>query len=290
MMNKKKIITLATAVIVVVMAVTGATLAYFKDTDQVKNTLAIGSVEIELIEQERIFDEDGEVTLEDFTQNKSLYPIVGTVDNSTIDTEYAMPDPDMVSNYVDKMVTIENTGSADAYVRAYIAIPAALDSSDDVFEQEGPGHGALRFDLYNRLDADANWSRQTDSGEIKSFKTTIDGIAYNVYYADYTEILAPDETTTRFFDGLYLDSSFEIDRVETVDPETGKTVTSYKCSAHGAVLEGAEQFVTADGLKVTCPVFAVAAQAKGFTGASQAINTVFGAQFNPWGGTVTDWH
>lgn len=288
-MNKKKIITLATAVIVVIMAVTGATLAYFKDTDQVNNTFAIGSVEIDLIEQERKFDDDGEATLEDFTQNKPLYPIVGTVDYPTTDNEYKMPDPDKVSNYVDKMVTIKNTGSADAFVRAYIAIPAALDSDEDAFNEEGPGHGALRFDLYNRLGADTNWSRQTDSGKIKSFKTTINGIAYNVYYADYDKVLAPGETTTRFFDGLYLDSSFEIERVETIDSETSETVTSYKCSAYGTVLEGAEQFVTADGLKVTCPVFAVATQAKGFTGASQAINTVFGAQFNPWGGAVTNW-
>lgn len=289
-MNKQKIITLATAVIVVIMAVTGATLAYFKDTDRVSNTLTVGSVEIDLIEQERRFDQDGEVSLGDFTQNKPLYPVVGDVDNDTIETEYAMPDPTKVSNYVDKMVSVKNTGSADAYVRAYIAIPAVLDSDEDVFAEHGPGHGALRFSLYNILDADTNWERQQENGDIKRFNTTIDGIAYNVYYADYTEILAPGETTTRFFDGLYLDKDFDIDRVETVDPETGKTVTSYECLLDKLVLEGAEQFVTADGLKVTCPVFAVAVQSKGFTGASQAITAAFGDQYNPWGGAVTNWH
>lgn len=289
-MNKQKIITLATAVIVVIMAVTGATLAYFKDTDRVSNTLTVGSVEIDLIEQERRFDQDGEVSLGDFTQNKPLYPVVGDVDDDTIETEYAMPDPTKVSNYVDKMVSVKNTGSADAYVRAYIAIPAVLDSDEDVFAEHGPGHGALRFSLYNILDADTNWERQQENGDIKRFNTTIDGIAYNVYYADYTEILAPGETTTRFFDGLYLDKDFDIDRVETVDPETGKTVTSYECLLDKLVLEGAEQFVTADGLKVTCPVFAVAVQSKGFTGASQAITAAFGDQYNPWGGAVTNWH
>lgn len=289
-MNKQKIITLATAVIVVIMAVTGATLAYFKDTDRVSNTLTVGSVEIDLIEQERRFDQDGEVSLGDFTQNKPLYPVVGDVDDDTIETEYAMPDPTKVSNYVDKMVSVKNTGSADAYVRAYIAIPAVLDSDEDVFAEHGPGHGALRFDLENRLKADTNWERQQENGDIKRFNTTIDGIAYNVYYADYTEILAPGETTTRFFDGLYLDKDFDIDRVETVDPETGKTVTSYECLLDKLVLEGAEQFVTADGLKVTCPVFAVAVQSKGFTGASQAIAAAFGDQYNPWGGAVTNWH
>lgn len=290
-MNKQKIITLATAVIVVIMAVTGATLAYFKDTDRLSNTLTVGSVEIDLIEQERRFDQDGEVSLGDFTQNKPLYPIVGDVDDDdTMETEYAMPDPDKVSNYVDKMVSVKNTGSADAYVRAYIAIPAVLDSDEDAFNQHGPGHGALRFDLENRLGADTNWERQQVNGDIKRFNTTIDGIAYNVYYADYTEILAPGETTTRFFDGLYLDKSFDIDRVETVDPETGKTVTSYECLLDKSVLEGAEQFVTADGLKVTCPVFAVAVQSKGFTSASQAITAAFGDRYNPWGGAVTNWH
>ena len=44
-----------------------------------------------------------------------------------------------------------------------------------------------------------------------------------------------------------------------------------------------------DWTKVSCPVFAVAVQAEGFDSASEAITAAFGAQYNPWGTTASNW-
>lgn len=51
-------------------------------------------------------------------------------------------------NYVDKMVTVRNTGSEKAYIRAYFAIPAAL---DDGYETFNAGMNVLHFNFGNKV-------------------------------------------------------------------------------------------------------------------------------------------
>ena len=70
---KKKLTAIFLCVALVAIAIVGASLAYFTDTDQATNTFAVGNVKIELIEQQR-----GENGLVPFEQNKKLYPIVGS--------------------------------------------------------------------------------------------------------------------------------------------------------------------------------------------------------------------
>ena len=122
---KKKITAIFLCVALVAIAVVGASLAYFTDTDEATNTFAVGNVKIDLIEQQRVADKEGNktTTLENFKQNKKLYPIVGSAQGEK--DELGMP---TAKNYVDKMVTIKNTGSEKAYIRAYFAIPSALDN------------------------------------------------------------------------------------------------------------------------------------------------------------------
>lgn len=109
---KKRIVTIALVVALVAIAAVG-TLAYFTDTDKATNTFAVGNVEIKLIEQQR-----GENGLVPFEQNKKLYPIVGSAQGEK--DEYGMP---TAKNYVDKMVTIENTGSEKAYIALTLPFP-----------------------------------------------------------------------------------------------------------------------------------------------------------------------
>ena len=48
--------------------------------------------------------------------------------------------------------------------------------------------------------------------------------------------------------------------------------------------------INADGnLTVKCPVKAVAVQAAGFDSVDAAVTEAFGANFNPFGGTATNW-
>lgn len=262
---KKKLTAIFLCVAMFAVAVVGASLAYFTDTDNATNTFAVGNVTIDLIEQQR-----GEDGLEDFEQGKKLYPIVGSAQGEK--DEYGMP---TAKNYVDKMVTIENTGSEKAYIRAYFAIPSAL---DDGYETFNAGMNVLHFNFGNKVvdgvvsstyGVEWNW---THDGKWNYYETEIDGIKYNVYYADYFEAVDAGATTEQFVQGLYLDKSF--------DMKDGK------CYAFGKEVTLDEGW---DWSKVSCPVFAVACQAEGFDNASDAMTAAFGANYNPWGGAASNW-
>ena len=110
---KKKILALSLCVVMLAIAIVGGTLAYFTDTDQKTNTFTVGNVKIELIEQQRGM-KDGEKSLVPFEQNKKLYPIVGSAQGDQ--DEFNMP---IAKNYVDKIVTIKNTGSESLHPRIF---------------------------------------------------------------------------------------------------------------------------------------------------------------------------
>ena len=176
---KKKVLTVCLVAVIAIMAVAGASLAYLTDTDAEDNVFTVGNVTIDLIEQER-----GENGLQDFTQNKKLLPIVGSAQGDK--DQYGQP---IAKNYVDKMVTIQNTGSEDAYIRAYFAIPSALDDGYETFNASmnvlhfNFGNKVVDNEVYTTYGVEWNWT--TESGKWNYFETTIDGISYNVYFADY---------------------------------------------------------------------------------------------------------
>ena len=264
---KKKIVALCLVVCLAAVAIIGGTLAYFTDTDKETNTFAVGNVKIDLIEQER--GKDG--SLQNFTQDKKLYPIVGSAQGEK--DNYGMP---TAKNYVDKMVTIKNTGSEKAYIRAYFAIPSALDDGHETFNA---GLNVLHFNFGNKVENGVVTSTEghewkwTHDGKWNYFETTLsDGIKYNVYYADYYKALAADATTEQLVSGVYLDKTFDI--------------KDGKCYAFG------EEVTLDNGWdwnKVSCPVFAVAVQAEGFDNAADAMDAAFGANYNPWGTAASNW-
>lgn len=262
---KKKLTAIFLCVALVAVAIIGGTLAYFTDTDKETNTFAVGNVKIDLIEQQR-----GENGLVPFEQGKKLYPIVGSAQGEK--DQYGMP---VAKNYVDKMVTIENTGSEKAYIRAYFAIPSALDNG---YEDFNAGLNVLHFNFGNKVVNGAISSTEghewiwTHGDKWNYFETKIDGIKYNVYYADYYQAVDAGATTEQFVQGVYLDKSF--------DMKDGK------CYAFD------KEVALDDGWnwnKVSCPVFAVAVQAEGFDNAAAAMDEAFGAEYNPWGTPATKW-
>ena len=271
---KKKITAIFLCVALLAVAIGGATLAYFTDTDAATNTFTVGNVKIKLIEQER-GEKDGEKTLVDFKQNKPLYPIVGSAQGDK--DEFDLP---VAKNYVDKVVTIKNETSEPAYIRAYFAIPSAL---DDGYETFNAGLNILHFNfgkyktedgvMHDTEDKEWNWKHADgDDEKWNYYETTIDGIKYNVYYADYYQPLAGNATTERLINGVYLDKSF--------DYKDGKYY------AFGEALTLDKEWNWAN---VSCPVFAVAVQAAGFDSVDAAVTEAFGANYNPWGGAVTNW-
>ena len=263
---KKKIVALCLCVALAVVAIGGATLAYFTDTDDATNTFTAGSVKIDLIEQQ--VNEAG-TDLEAFKQNQVLMPIVGSAQGDK--DAFGQP---VAENYIDKIVTIENTGKSDAYVRAYFAIPSDL---DDGYETFNAGANILHFNFGNE-DGASTYGVQwiwKHGDKWNYFETTIDGVAYNVYYADYYQTLAAGATTEQFVSGVYLDKSF--------NQQDGK----YYAFGEEIDLSG---LISDDGeLTVKCPVKAVAVQAAGFASVDAAITEAFGANYNPFGGTAANW-
>ena len=261
---KKKIVSLALAVCLIAIAAVG-TLAYFTDKDAETNTFTVGNVAIDLIEQER-----GANGLQEFTQDKVLMPIVGSAQGEKDD--FGQP---VAANYIDKIVTIKNTGKSAAYVRAYFAIPAAL---DDGYETFNAGANILHFNFGNvktdngLVSTEGVQWKWTHGDKWNYFETTIDNVAYNVYFADYYQTLAAGATTEQFVSGVYLDSHVDMDA-------QGNYIDTRFPDADLSILNGS----------VKCPVFAVAVQADGFDSAAAAVDAAFGAQYNPWGGTATNW-
>ena len=263
---KKKITALCLCVALLAVAVVGASLAYFTDTDNATNTFTVGNVAIDLIEQER----DGNGGLKAFENGKKLSPIVGSAQGEKDD--YGMP---TAKNYVDKMVTIQNTGSEAAYIRAYFAIPSALDNGYETFNA---GLNTLHFNFGNKVvngvissTEGVEW-QWTHGSKWNYFETTIGNIKYNVYFADYYEAVPAGETTEQLVQGVYLDKSF--------DMKDGK---AYAFGKELTVDEGW------NWNEISCPVFAVACQADGFGNAADAITAAFGANYNPWGTPATNW-
>ena len=269
---KKKLTAVALVVCMLAIMLVGASLAYFTDTDEATNTFTAGGVKIDLIEQER----DGQGGLKGFTQDQVLMPIVGSAQGEKDD--FGQP---VAKNYVDKMVTIKNTGKSDAYIRAYFAIPSAL---DDGYETFNAGLNTLHFNFGNVFNEDGtlvstygvqwNWKHVNDQDQSKwnYFETTIDGVAYNVYFADYYQKLAAGATTEQFVSGVYLDSHVDMDA-------QGNYIDTRFPNADLSILNST----------VKCPIKAVAVQADGFDTVAAAVDAAFGANFDPFGGTATNW-
>lgn len=272
-MSKRKILVLALTIAMAAILAIGGTLAYFTDMDADINVFTVGNVKIEQIEKQRK-EEDGKKTteLEDFENDKKLFPIVGSAQGDK--DELGLP---TAENYVDKIVTVKNNGTEAAWVRTYFAIPSALDDGYDTFNA---GMNVLHFNFGSKMvDGKAvttqgnEWTWKQANGKWNYFETTIDGIAYNVYFADYYQPLEANATTEQFVQGVYLDKSFDY------DAEVGY-------SAFGKALTVDTAW---DWNSVKCPVKTVAVQAAGFADANAAVTEAFGAQYNPWGGTVTNW-
>lgn len=116
---KKKITALCLVLAMAVVAVGGATLAYFTDKDQVNNTFSIGNVKIDLYEKTDI-DGDGELEKTKFQEY---------LDYSDI----------MPGDKLPKQAHIQNTGDYDAYVRVAVVmnnLGKISDAIDEVYKNK----------------------------------------------------------------------------------------------------------------------------------------------------------
>ena len=144
---KKKLIAIFLCVALVAIAVVGASLAYFTDTDKATNTFTVGNVKIDLIESKfhrEGNDNSGDTTIPDPTHKVTdadgmKYVKTGhtmftddeiKADAETYATAYlAVKGENMVPGRgVAKCPYVVNTGANDAYIRIRVMIPSAANN------------------------------------------------------------------------------------------------------------------------------------------------------------------
>ncbi len=246
---KKKIVTICLVIALAATAVIGGTLAYFTDTDKADNTFTVGGVKIELIEQQR---NDDHSALEAFEQNKVLMPVVQSAQAGSEEVGGVAGLPTS-ANYVDKIITVKNTGVSDAYMKVFVAIPTVLDNVGDASQN------VLHFNWTKASAEEGEWTAE----KLEHEAVTINSIQYNIYSRIYTTVLAKDQVTaTPAYVGFYLDKN--------VDNDADGNYT-----INGEVID----FDFSEG--VTIPVFAQGIQSEGFESAEAAF-AASGLPTNPW--------
>lgn len=238
---KKKVLVIAVAVALIAIMVS-TSLAYFTSVDQVKNTFTIGSVLIDIWENNEPTDSDTLVF------EKPLVPVVKQdVEN----------DP----GFADKVVKVKNTGKNDAYIRTHIAIPTELVE-----------YLALQFTT------DGWTPRQS------STTATVGNISYTVYTYDHTAAVVPGGFTAELLQGAYLKSNVDLEEdasgnlVFVLRNSEGEITATSSFVAHTKQADGSYKPST-----VAILVASEAIQAQGFeNGATDALNSGFGENTNPW--------
>ena len=135
---KKKLTAIFLCVALVAIAIVGASLAYFTDTESVTNTFTVGNVKIDLIESRfhrEGNDNSGDTSIPDPTQTASGMKYVTDGHKAFTDDEIKA-DAEKYSEYIGergknmvpgrnfaKCPYVVNTGANDAYVRIRVMIP-----------------------------------------------------------------------------------------------------------------------------------------------------------------------
>ena len=220
-MNKRKILLLASCLLMVAVLAVGGTLAYFQDDESVTNVFTVGYVSIDLEEN--------------FTQKSELMPTTGKDEN------------DNVKNAVKKEVFVTNDGDNAAYVRVHIAIPAILDNGNPDFDA---GENVLHFNYApDSIGAGKwDWSNSTGApyeGTYNYYETEIAGIAYNVYVVTYEKALAKGDTTVNAMHQVYLDASVTNQDISDINKVLGVDNWQILVVAEGVQAQGFDDAYTA---------------------------------------------
>lgn len=293
-MKKSTLIMMVSIVLAVALGI-GGTLAYLTDTDADVNTMVLGNVQIVQNEQERVKDENGDFTtaLQPFTNNQIIYPAVYDVkpnDQAKVPLNVNGYEINIreFPNYVDKMVSVTNTGNSDAYVRTIIAVPQALDTTySDATEGNNVSESWLHWNSITDTDTTPNngWYAGSDANRteypgaenryiIKDVE--INGAMYTVCVFTNMDPLAPGETTGPCMAGFYLDNNVDYEDGNYVwrDKETGKATVVW------------------DKDQIDILVMSQAVQAQGFDNAYDALNAAFGVvtadNSATWLGNITE--
>ena len=274
---KKKITAIFLCVALVAIAIVGASLAYFTDTDQATNTFTVGNVKIDLIESRyhrQGSGSSGDTTIP--TPNQTASGMKYVSNGATIFTDDEIKaDAANYSAYITergknmvpgkniaKSPYVINTGANEAYIRIRVMIPS--DANRDYWQARSGGVIESQFCTTAITSGEfMHNDRRNDYPIIDSSgRGYVDenGVKYDVYTFIRTEPLKPGEMT-----------EWNVwNYVGIADEATSANVQ--KAINKGAIL------VSADGtMTVNVLVQADAIQAEGFADAKAAF-AAFDAQ------------
>lgn len=208
---KKKIVALCLCVALAVVAIGGATLAYFTDTDEAKNTFTVGNVEIKL-DETNVDDPQG-----DRVQENSYKLIPG------------------VSYVKDPTITVLK-GSEDCYVRMKVTLNNASKiiamCTDPEFAEDGPTGVEVAFPLIRMITFVENIAAKWD-GIIPDNMVDTEEMLANVKYCVYDK--EADTITYTFYYNAVVsaadaDAALEtlFDKIKVPTWVTGEQLASLK--------------------------------------------------------------
>lgn len=223
-MTKRKIVSLCLAAVLVVMAIAGATVAYFTDTDAKTNTFTVGNVKIELLESQyhRVNAGKGnavgqteplmggylwaaDVDMQGTPDNTPNYVTSGEVwdgqyfSDAQIEADAAAYKEGYFQEHSQNMVPganvrknpyVKNTGSNDAYIRIRTLIPVSL---FDVIDN-GPSYWTTTAMNEGQVTSNAV-NTYNNSGATAVKQVERDGIKYYEYDFTFTKAVKPGELT-----------------------------------------------------------------------------------------------
>lgn len=196
---KKKIVALCLCVALAVIAIGGATLAYFTDKDDATNVITMGNVDIKLDEAEVTLGTDGEYTAGTDRVQENTY--------SNVYPGQALP----------KDPTVTNIGTQPAYIRVKVTFPVkgtnaqksfadvgslfAINSDNFVFGQLDTYNLTALFEGFDAT----KWDVEQTAYNMPFFGTPDDILQLTF---TYKEVLAP-EATAVLFTGVNIDPDIE---------------------------------------------------------------------------------
>ena len=199
---KKKITALCLCVALLAVAVVGASLAYFTDTDNATNTFTVGNVKIDLIESKfhrEGNDNSGDTSIPDPTQTASGMKYVTDGHKAFTDAEIKADAETYMADYlavkgenmvpgrgVAKCPYVVNTGANGAYIRIRVMVPSA--ANNDFIDVKDGGVITNQWCTTSMLCGEFQSGAQTgwpviEKGVVKN------GVTYDVYTFTRTEPL-----------------------------------------------------------------------------------------------------
>ena len=201
---KKKLTAIFLCVALAAIAIVGASLAYFTDTDSVTNTFTVGNVKIDLIESRfhrQGNDNSGDTSIPDPTGTASGMKYLKDGAKAFTDEEIKADAKNYQNDYlavkganmvpgrgVAKCPYVVNTGANDAYIRIRVLVPSAA-NNDFVAVKDGGvitnqwcGTSLTCGEFQHGLKGE-NWPVVVKAGVTK------DGVTYDEYTFTRTEPL-----------------------------------------------------------------------------------------------------